>query len=112
MRIPYKKIKDDVLGKQYDLSLAFLSAREMRTVTMRSKGVDKVSNVLSFPLSKASGEILICRRAAPPFTVGYLFIHGLFHLKGMRHGATMEREERKTLQRFGLRMHVKNSYRN
>ncbi len=94
-----------MLGKEYDLSLAFLSAKEMRAVTIRTKGVDKVSNILSFPLSKTTGEILICRSAAKPFTVPYLFIHGLYHLKGFKHGATMEREERKTLERFELRMH-------
>lgn len=111
MRTPYKQIKDEVLGKEYDLSLAFLSAKEMRAVTIRSKGVDKVSNVLSFPLSKTSGEILICRSAAKPFTVPYLFIHGLFHLKGFKHSATMEREERKTLKKFELRMHEQNRNR-
>lgn len=94
-----------MLGKEYDLSLAFLSAKEMREITIKTRGYDKVSNVLSFPLSKTSGEILICRSAAKPFTVPYLFIHGLFHLKGLKHGATMEREERKTLTRFELRMH-------
>jgi ssRNA-specific RNase YbeY (16S rRNA maturation enzyme) len=101
-----------VLGKEYDLSLAFLSAREMREVTKKTRGYDKASNVLSFPLSKTSGEILICRSAAKPFTVPYLFIHGLFHLKGLKHGATMEREERKTLKRFGLHMHEQSSHRN
>jgi ssRNA-specific RNase YbeY (16S rRNA maturation enzyme) len=109
---PYKKIKDEVLGKEYDLSLAFLPPAEMRAVTLRTKKKDKVSNVLSFPLSKNSGEILICKKAAPPFTVGYLFIHGLYHLKGLKHGATMEREERKTLKRFGLVMHEQNRNRN
>ena len=63
----------------------------------------KVSNVLAFPLSKTSGEILICKSAAKPFTVEYLFIHGLLHLKGLKHGATMEREERRVMTTFGLR---------
>ncbi|MBY0473137.1 rRNA maturation RNAse YbeY [Patescibacteria group bacterium] len=112
MRIPYKKIKDEVLGKEYDLSLAFLSASEMRDVTMRSKKVDKVSNVLSFHLSKTSGEILICRKAAAPFSVGYLFIHGLFHLKGFKHGVRMETQERRILKQFKLRMHEQNRHRN
>lgn len=111
MRTPYKQIKDSVLGKEYDLSLAFLSAKEMRAVTIKTRGYDKVSNVLSFPLSKTSGEILICRSAAKPFSIGYLFIHGLFHLKGLKHGATMEREEQKTLRRFGLVKHEQNRNR-
>lgn len=112
MRIPYQKIKTEVLGKEYDLSLAFLSATEMRDVTMRTKNKDKVSNVLSFPLSKTSGEILICKTAAAPFSVGYLFIHGLFHLKGLKHGARMESQERRILKQFKLRMHEQNRNRN
>jgi probable rRNA maturation factor len=112
VRVPYKKIQESVLGKEYDLSLAFLTPKEMRKVTIRSKGVDKISNVLSFPLSKTSGEILICKDAAAPFTVPYLFIHGLFHLKGLKHGARMEKHERRILKQFKLQMHEQDRNRN
>jgi len=105
----FNKLKKEVLGTNYDLSVAFLSPKEMREVTLRTKKKDKVSNVLSFPLSKTSGEILICKKAAPPYTVPYLFIHGLFHLKGLKHGGRMESAEQKLLQRFSL--HAKNSHR-
>jgi ssRNA-specific RNase YbeY (16S rRNA maturation enzyme) len=101
-----------VLGKEYDLSLAFLTPKEMRKVTLRSKKIDKVSNVLSFPLSKTSGEILICKEAAAPFSVPYLFIHGLFHLKGLKHSARMETQERRILKQFGLHMHEQDRHRN
>lgn len=101
----FPKIKDFVLGKRYDLSFAFLNPKEMRAVTLRTKRQDKVSNVLAFPLSKTSGEILICKQAAKPFTVEFLFIHGLLHLQGRTHGATMEREERRVMQKFGLVAH-------
>lgn len=77
----------------------------MRKVTRRTKKKNKVSNVLAFPLSKHSGEILICKEAAAPYSIGYLFIHGLLHLKGQRHGATMERNEARLLRKFGLRSH-------
>lgn len=111
VRIPYVQIKNEVLGKAYDLSYAFLPPEEMRKVTKKTRGYDKVSNVLSFPLSKTSGEILICKEAAAPFSVGYLFIHGLFHIKGLKHGARMEREERGILKQFGLHMHEQDSHR-
>lgn len=62
----------------------------------------KTSNVLAFPLSKTSGEILICKSAAKPYTVEFLFIHAALHLKGLKHGATMEREEDRFLKRFKL----------
>ena len=105
----FKRLKKEVLGTKYDLSVAFLLPAEMRKVTKKTKKVDKISNVLAFPLSKTSGEILICRKVAIPYTVPYLFIHGLYHLKGLKHGARMESAEQKLLKRFSL--HAKNSNR-
>ena len=100
------------MGKDYDLSVAYPSPAAMRRAMKykkvsaeKLKGKNKVSNVLAFPLSKTSGEILICKEAAAPFTPAYLLIHGLLHLKGLKHGATMEREERRLLLKFGLRAH-------
>ena len=105
-RIPFTKISTALLGKDYDLSVAFLSPAQMRrAMKYKKESPKKVSNVLAFPLSKTSGEILICREAAPPFTVAYLFIHGCAHLKGYRHGATMERIESRLLKKYGFRMH-------
>ena len=87
----------------------------MRVVTKKTRAKDKASNVLAFPLSKNSGEILICRETAKNESGAYgmregtflafLFIHGLLHIKGLRHGATMEREERRVMRHFGLRVH-------
>ena len=111
----FEKLKQHVLGKTYDLSVAFLSPAEMRSVTRRTKNTDKASNVLAFPLSKTSGEILICKdtahKQAPLYNMGkrnfvtYLFIHGLLHLQGMDHGATMEGEERRIMKKFGFGAH-------
>ena len=99
-------IKEYVLGKRYDLSVAFLSATEMRrAMKYKKEPTKKTSNVLAFPLSKTSGEILLCKSSAAPYTVDYLFIHGLLHLKGLRHGVTMEHEERRIMKKFGLRVH-------
>jgi probable rRNA maturation factor len=107
-------LKDSILGKRYDLSVAFLSAREMRAVTRKTKNKNKASNVLAFPLSKSSGEILICKETANKQNKAYgmsqrdfitfLLIHGMLHLKGHRHGATMENEERRVLRRLGVRV--------
>ncbi len=106
-------IKDAVLGKRYDLSLAFVSTVEMRKITKKYKHKNVASNVLAFPLSKTSGEILICPATARTqcrsygmserVFIVYLFIHGLLHLQGLRHGVTMEREERRIMHTFGLR---------
>ena len=91
------------MGKRYDLSVAIIAPAAMRRA-MKYKKVTtgKVSNVLSFPLSKTSGEILICKAAAKPYSVEFLFIHGLLHLKGFKHGAIMEGEESRLLKRFGF----------
>jgi len=74
------------------------------------RGKNKPTNVLSFPLGKTSGEIVIdlktARIEAPKFGesfqsfVGYLFIHGLLHLKGLPHGRTMETKEQKIRKMF------------
>ena len=105
MRTPssFSKIKTAVLGRKYDLSVAFVSVHEMRRAMRYKKSrTIKTSNVLSFPLSKTSGEILICKSAAKPYSVEFLFIHGLLHLKGLKHGAIMEHEEDRLLKRFGF----------
>ena len=110
--IPFKRMKDGVLGPSYELSVALISAREARALTRRMKKKNKASNVLAFPLGKDSGEIVLCpatarREAArygmpPRDFLAYLFIHGMLHLKGRRHGATMEHEERRILKRYGF----------
>lgn len=110
--IPFRKIKDGVLGSSYELSLALLTPAEARTLTRRTKKKNTASNVLAFPLGKRTGEIVLCpgtARAqareygyAPREFLAYLFIHGLLHLKGRHHGATMESEERRVLKRFGF----------
>ena len=109
----FKKIKNYVLGARYDLSVAFLSPAKMRAVTRKTKKKNKASNVLAFPLSKTSGEILICKETAKKEAsrwgmkqtafVAYLFIHGLYHLKGYKHSVRMERIERRTLAKFGFK---------
>lgn len=108
-RIPavFKKIQAEVLGPKYDLSVVFLSDKEMRAaMKYRYDNIagKKTSNVLSFELSKTSGEILICPSAAAPYTLEYLFIHGCLHVKGKKHSDTMEREENRILKKFGLQL--------
>ncbi len=96
------------MGPKYDLSVVFLSEKEMRkAMKYRYEKIagKKTSNVLSFSLSKTSGEILICPSAAAPYSLAYLFIHGCLHLKGKKHSDTMEREENRILKKFGLRAH-------
>ncbi len=109
----FAQLQTAILGPTYDLSVAFLSPAQMRAVTKRTKNKNKASNVLAFPLSKNSGEILLCKETARSEAkkyrmtertyLAFLFIHGLLHLRGMDHGDTMEDEERRIMQQFGLR---------
>jgi probable rRNA maturation factor len=105
-------MKEAVLGRKYQLNLAIVSAAHMRLLNKTYRGIDKATDILSFPLDRAEGEMYIClsetRREAKNFGRTYdnflrfLFIHGLVHLKGHDHGATMERMEAKVRTRFNV----------
>jgi probable rRNA maturation factor len=119
--IPFLKIKESILGPAYELSVALLPPSQAARITRQTKGKDKASNVLAFPLSRHSGEILLCPATAraqageygmtPKKFLIYLFIHGCLHLKGMRHGGTMDRAEQRFLARVAFFIHAKNSNR-
>jgi rRNA maturation RNase YbeY len=103
----FELIKDQVLGKKYDLSLAFVGSAVSRKLNRTLRGKDRPTNVLSFPLSDSSGEIFIdLSKAASELEkfgmthkkfIVYLYIHGLLHLKGMEHGDRMEQTEKRLL---------------
>ncbi len=99
-----------MLGEAYDLSLAFIGDKKALTLNQTLRSKNKIANVLSFPLSKTSGEILINKKQAirDNFSLDYLFIHGLLHLKGLDHGSRMEREEEKLIKLFKLSKNLKN----
>ncbi|MEK7147903.1 MAG: rRNA maturation RNase YbeY [Patescibacteria group bacterium] len=99
-KIKFEKIKDYILGKSYELSLVFCSDALSRSLNHNYRNRDKATNVLSFPLSKNSGEIFINLNKIKEFGVLHLFIHGCLHLKGMYHGDTMDLEEAKLLRKF------------
>ncbi|MEK7586165.1 MAG: rRNA maturation RNase YbeY [Patescibacteria group bacterium] len=108
--VPFALIKNKILGAKYDLSISFLSPTEQKKINKKYRGKDNTTNVLSFPLSKISGEITfdlaLVRKEAPDFDMTYskflkyLFIHGCLHLKGFKHSSTMERLEKKYLKMF------------
>ncbi len=108
--LPFDTFAKKILGKDYDLSLVFVDSKKMRQLNAWYRNIKKPTDILSFPLSKKSGEIFISlsetRRMAPEFGMTfkkflpYLFIHGLLHLRGLNHGATMERLEKKYQKLF------------
>jgi rRNA maturation RNase YbeY len=112
-RLPFAIMKEKVLGKKYDLSLVFLTPAKAKALNIAHRQKTYTPNILSFPLDKQSGEIFIClsvaKKEAPQYSldfenfVAYLFIHGLFHLKGMEHGSTMETSEKKVRNFFDIK---------
>lgn len=111
--LPYVEIKEAILGKKYDLSLTFIGKKRALTLNKKHRNATYVPNVLSFPLTDTVGEIYISPEVArkesvkfsmtPDGYIGYLFIHGLLHLKGYPHGSTMEQAEKKYVAKFKLR---------
>jgi probable rRNA maturation factor len=111
-RVPFVRIKNAILGKEYDLSISFVGPTISRTLNRTYREKDYPTNVLSFPLSENSGELVLCetvmkkeyRSFSMSYTrfVTYLLIHGMLHLKGYDHGSTMEHEEEKFLKKFSL----------
>lgn len=104
----------DVLGADYELDVSFVSSRHIQEANHRYRGKDKPTNILSFPFSDASGQIIIspviAKKEAYNLAIAadeyiqFLFIHGLLHLIGFDHGATMERKEQEYCTRFKLKL--------
>ncbi len=113
LRLPYNLMKEKVLGKTYELSLVFVGSRRMRTLNRTYRNKDKVTDILSFTLTKDSGEIFICidkvarqlkkLNVSLNERVAFLFIHGLHHLKGLDHGSRMDKEEMAIRSIFGIK---------
>ena len=103
--LPFSSIKEDILGEKYHLSLAFIGKEKIRELNNKYRNKNKSTNILSFPLSKTEGEILICpvvvKNETKKFSKTYaqllqfLVIHGMLHLKGMEHSSRMEIAEKK-----------------
>ncbi|MDP3958014.1 MAG: rRNA maturation RNase YbeY [bacterium] len=111
-RLPFSKLKNAVLGKSYELSIVFASPAETRRLNRAYRNKDKAANILSFPLSKKSGELYLCereiRKSEKEFGLAgtkllvYFIIHGMLHLEGASHGSKMRKSEARLHRRFGL----------
>ncbi len=111
-RLPFLHIKNEILGKDYELSLVFIGRTKAIQMHKDWKSKNDPVNILSFPLSKNEGEIFIslekARSECKNFDRNYenylafLFIHGCVHLKGYTHGNEMESLEKKYRTKFGV----------
>lgn len=111
-RVLFLRLHEKILSKNYKLSIASVDAKTSRKINRETRGKDNPTNILSFSLSKNSGELILhvpsILRDAKKFGMKkedffvYIVIHGMLHLKGMQHGSTMEKEERKFARFFGI----------
>lgn len=109
-RVPFLALKEKILGAKYELSITFLPPTQAQALNIAHRGKDYVPNTLSFPLTKTSGEIILCksvlRKECGAFEMSYeqfliyILIHSMLHLKGYEHGSTMERKEKQLLTFF------------
>ena len=112
-RLAFFDMKKAVLGNSYELSLVFIGDKRSQALNETYRGKSYIPNVLSFPLDKQHGEILLnlkqakrehrARGESYEFFVALLVIHGMFHLKGMVHGSTMEKQEAQLLAKLNIR---------
>lgn len=120
--LPYEALARRILGSNYELSLVlcgdtlarkmYRTYRHAQVASAQDVPASYASNVLSFPYDAAHGEIFLnVRKAAREArTMGIshrarlalLFVHGCFHLRGLKHGAIMENKEQRILREFGL----------
>ncbi len=117
--LPFVDIKNAILGKNYELSILFATPDFAQKLNKEYRKKSYTPNVLSFPYSKNSGEIVlslkVIRESASDYDytyhdfIGYLLIHGCLHLKGMEHGGIMESEEEKYKKKFKIYSKSKSS---
>lgn len=111
-RLAFAQMKEAVLGKEYELSVTIVDEEKIRELNNTYRKINKATDILSFPLSDTEGEIFInldeTKKEAPKFNreyenfLGFLFIHGLVHLKGHDHSDEMESLEVKYRKEFGI----------
>lgn len=104
---------------QKDVELIFLDEKSMHEINLEYRGVDKTTDVLSFPLDEAPyaplGSILINVDLAKQKALEYahkteeeialLYIHGLLHLLGHDHevdSGQMRQKEEELISLFCL----------
>ncbi|MFA6278495.1 MAG: rRNA maturation RNase YbeY [Candidatus Paceibacterota bacterium] len=116
----FSTIAADVLP-DWDISLVFVGPKQAQELNKKLRDKTYIPNVLSYTVGEKSGEIFICPSEADKQASDFklpassflllLFIHGLLHIKGMAHGATMEACEQKLLSFYGTTHSDRNRHR-
>jgi probable rRNA maturation factor len=106
----------DLDPARIEVSVTFVGPEEIRELNQQFRGVDKVTDVLSFPQYESLeampekgplclGDVVICSEQAllqadefghsPERELVYLFVHSIFHLMGYDH---LEDEDKKSMR--------------
>jgi rRNA maturation RNase YbeY len=111
-RLPFEKMATAILGTKYELSVVICGDSLAQRMNKEYRKKSYKPNVLSFPISKTEGEIFLNVQCAAreakkykttlPKRLALLFVHGCFHLKGLKHGDRMEAAELKISKQFGF----------
>lgn len=111
--LPFVRIKNEILGRDYDLTLVFPTLAESIRLHKQYKQKNDPVNILSFPLDDSTGEMYITlgkiRTTARDFDLTYhemlvyVFIHGCIHLLGNDHGDKMDKLEQKWCKVFKVK---------
>lgn len=108
----------DFLGAG-DVELVFVSDDEMRKINYEQRGIDKATDVLSFPYEQVFGGLMgsvvistdTASRVASELghsiecEIALLFLHGVLHILGYDHeidGGQMRQKEKEVIEHFGL----------
>lgn len=108
IKINFKKLKNIILDEKYDLSVVLNKEKPMQELHKTWLKKEGATTILSFPLTQMKGEIFLCptyiKKETKKNNLDYklyfkkIYIHGLLHLKGLKHGKKMEQEENKILK--------------
>lgn len=116
----YPKILDKIakyLTKK-DVELIFVDSKKMQNINKDTRGIDKTTDVLSFPLNEIAnngflGSIVINLELAKSMAkfhsideeIALLFIHGLLHILGYDHeidNGEMRKKEEELIKKFNI----------
>ena len=117
--------EENVEHDRVEISVSFVSEEEMRALNKLYRGIDKATDVLSFPqygereaFPKTGdiciGDVVICTDQAllqadefghsPEREIVYLFVHSLYHLLGYDHETEGEEEAMRLLEEKVMRV--------
>ena len=108
----------DFLGAG-DVELVFVSDDEMRKINREHRGINKATDVLSFPYEQVSGGLMgsvvistdTANRVASELghsiecEIALLFLHGVLHILGYDHeidNGQMREKEKEVIEHFSL----------